>query len=294
MSLIGARPVISSRTVLLLAFAAAFLLALALSAPAAHAQDAGPASSTLFTTVIEYQSASGYNFDNVNVTWTNTNDCGSFSGDGAGATWNWGAGVGAIPCTGSAPPTGTITQTASSDGTVLATCTDTQGAATYGYDRIVSGTIPSECTNTGAGVSITLFFAQAYNASGQTISAGSSGNDDWIIAVVVAIILVLLLLFFYVRRKRKASPEAAGAQGLAGEAESEAKKLATGAEKEAKVAVDKVKSALNRGTTQAAAGAQASSTSPGVPPASAARFCTGCGSPVDPGAAFCPKCGKAL
>jgi hypothetical protein len=191
--------------------AATVLLALALSAPVAHAQNAGNASSTQYTTVIEYQTASGYAFDNVNVTWTNTNDCGSFSGSGAGATWDYGPGVGAIPCT-SSLPSGTITQTATSDGTVLATCTDTQGAATYGSESVSTlPSVPSECTTTGTGVSINSFYAQAFDASGNPISAGSSGNDDWIIAVILVIILILLL-FFYMRRKRTTSPAVAAAQ----------------------------------------------------------------------------------
>lgn len=271
------------------------ILVLALSAPAVHAQGvAGYASSTQWTTVIEYQTLSGYNFDNVNVTWTNSNDCGSFTSQRAGATWDWGTGVGAIPCT-SSLPTGTITQTVSSGGVVLASCTDTQGAATYGSEILTSGVIPSECTNTGAGVSINSFFAQAYDASGNPISAGSGGNDDWIIALVVIIILVLLLLFFYMRRKRKTSPAAATAQKLAGEAEMEAKKIAAETEKEAKVAVDKVKAALNRRTTPAAARGQG----PTVSPASVAQepgksYCANCGSVLDPGASFCRSCGTKV
>ena len=150
-------------------------------------------------------------FNNVNVTWTNTNTCGSFSGAGAGATWDWGPGVGATPCSGTLP-SGTMTETASADGTVLATCTDTQGASTYGSESVSSfPSVPSECTTTGAGVSINSFFAQAYNAAGNPISAGSGGNYDWIIAVVVIIILILLLLFFFMRRKRKTSPAATAA-----------------------------------------------------------------------------------
>ena len=111
-------------------------------------------------------------------------------------------------------------------------CTDAQGAATYGSDSVSSSV--SECTTAGTGVSIHLFFAQAYNASGDPVAA-TSGNDDWIIALVVVIILVLVLLFFYMRRRGKTSP--------------------------------------------AAAATQAASAPPGVPPASAPRFCRNCGSP---------------
>ncbi len=270
------------------------ILALALSAPAAHAQDSGPASSTQYTTAIEYQTLSGYNFDNVNVTWTNSNDCGSFSSQGAGATWDWGAGVGAIPCT-SSPPTGTITQTASSGGVVLATCTDTQGAETYGSAGVTAGVIPPECTSTGAGVSINSFFAQAYDASGNPIAAGGGSNYDWVIAVVVVIILVILLLFFYMRRKRKTGPAVASAQNLAGEAEVEAKKIAAETEKEARVAVEKVKAALNRGATPAAAEGHG----PTASAASSAQgggmsYCGNCGKALDAGASFCRYCGAKV
>jgi LPXTG-motif cell wall-anchored protein len=68
-----------------------------------------------------------------------------------------------------------------------------------------------ECTTAGTGVTINSFSAQAYGAAGNPISAGSSGNDDWIIAVVI-IILILLLLFFFMRRRRKTSPAAAAVQ----------------------------------------------------------------------------------
>jgi hypothetical protein len=238
----------------LLVIAATILLALALSAPAAHAQPTCFGNCvttglyTQYTSVIEYVTTSGYTFNNVNVTWTNTDDCGSFTFQGAGATWNYGPGVGAIPCTGTLP-SGTITQTASSDGTVLATCTDTQGAATYGSISVSSApSVPSECTTTGAGVSINSFFAQAYDASGNPIAAFSGVNYDWIIAVVVIIILLFLILFMW-RKRNKKGPVAA---------------------------------------------VQTTSASPGIPPASAARFCSSCGSPVEPGASFCPKCGKAL
>ncbi|MDA4137497.1 MAG: zinc ribbon domain-containing protein [Thaumarchaeota archaeon] len=134
----------------------------------------------------------------MNVTWTNTDDCGSFSGFGAGATWDWGAGVGASPCT-SSLPSGTITVTASAGGTVLASCTDTSGAETYG-SIAVSNSL-AECTTDGTGVSINSFFAQAVNASGNPIAAPSGSNYDWIIAVVV-IILLLLILFIWWKRKK--------------------------------------------------------------------------------------------
>jgi hypothetical protein len=234
----------------LLVVATTILLVLMLSASAAHAQTTGLY--TQYDSVIEYQTTSGYTPENVNVTWTNTNSCGSFSGFGAGGTWYYGPGVGATPCT-SSLPSGTITETASSDGTVLASCTDTQGAADYGSYTATG--IPSECTTTGAGVSISGFYAQAFDASGNPIAAGSSGNDDWIIAAVVVIILVLLLLFFYIRRRRTTSPAA---------------------------------------TAAAQAASAPPGIPPGIPPASAGKFCAGCGSPVESGAAFCPNCGKAL
>lgn len=182
------------------------MLGVVVSSPAAHAQTIAP--DTQYTTVIEYLTTSGYTPENVNVTWTNSNSCGIFSGFGAGATWEYGTGVGTTPCT-SSLPSGTITETASADGAVLATCIDAQGASTYGSIG-VSASLP-ECTNTGAGVSINSFFAQAYNAAGNPVAA-SSGNDDWIIALVVVIILVLALLFFYMRRKRKTTPVATAAQ----------------------------------------------------------------------------------
>ena len=267
------------------------LSALALSAPVAHAQDTGYASSTMYDSVIEYTTTSGYTPTNVNVTWTSTNDCGSFGGAGAGAAWDWGPGVGAIPCSGDTPPSGTVTETVSQDGVFLANCTDTHGAATYGSPLAHSS---AGCTTAGTGVTINDLTALAYNAAGNPIPAGSSGNDDWIIAVVV-VIIILLLVFLYMRRKRSTSPEAAGAQRLAGEAEVETRKLAAGAEKEAKIAVDKVKGMLDRETTPAAAAAQAASVPPAAPPATAeARFCQNCGSPVPPNATFCTKCGKAL
>lgn len=244
-------PSITKRYTALLSIfiAAVLLLSFAFSAPAAHAQGVPVFnSSTQYDSVIEYQTSSGYSENNVNVTWTNTNSCGSFSGFGAGGAWYWGPGVGATPCT-SSLPSGTITETASADGTVLATCTDTQGAATYGSITIVQGSIPSECTNTGAGVSITQFNALAYDASGNPIAAPSGSNYDWVIAVVVVIILLVLLFFIWQRRKKKGPMAAA---------------------------------------------VQATSASPGIPPASATRFCSSCGSPVEPGASFCPKCGKPL
>jgi LPXTG-motif cell wall-anchored protein len=70
----------------------------------------------------------------------------------------------------------------------------------------VASTIPSECTNTAAGVSINEFFAQAYDVSGNPIAAGGA-NYDWIIALVVIIILVLLLFLW---RRRKKTPSMAG------------------------------------------------------------------------------------
>jgi len=273
------------------------LSALALSAPPARAQTAPY---TLYSSTIAYSTASGYTPQNVNFTWTNTDTCGTFTGeypaagpneyDAPSAYWEYGSGVGATPCTASLP-SGTITETISSDGTVLASCTDAQGAATFGNPL---GKNPSYCTTAGTGVVIEYFNALAYDAAGNPIAAGSSGNDDWIIAVVV-VIIILLLVFLYMRRKRSTSPEAAGAQRLAGEAEVETRKLAAGAEKEAKIAVDKVKGMLDRETTPAAAAAQAASVPPAAPPATAeARFCQNCGSPVPPNATFCTKCGKAL
>ncbi|MGD0637133.1 MAG: zinc ribbon domain-containing protein [Nitrososphaerales archaeon] len=177
---------------------------LALSAPGAHAQNTVAPSSTQYDSVIEYQTTSGYTPQNVNVTWTNTDDCGVFGGQGAGASWDWGTGVGATPCT-STLPTGTIIENITAGGVFLASCTDPQGAETYG-SITVSNTLP-ECTDSGMGVSINSFNAQAFDASGNPISAGSGGNDDWIIAAVV-IIIVLVLLFFLWRRRKKTPPVA--------------------------------------------------------------------------------------
>ena len=268
--------------------AAAFVLALTLSAPPARAQAPTPPY-TLYSSTVSYSTTSGYTPENVNFTWTNTDHCGTFggeypasgpnAGDAPSASWEYGPGVGTTPCA-SSLPSGTITETISSGGVLLASCTDTHGAATFGNPL---GKNPSYCTSAGTGVTIDFFSAQAYDAAGNPIAAGSAGNDDLAIAVVVVIILIILLFFLYVRRKRKAGP---AVQGLAGGPEAEAKKLATDAEKEAKLAFGKVTSALNRGTTREAA--------PGVPPASAAGFCGNCGAPLDPGAAFCRKCGTAV
>src|SRR5271155_3194654 len=167
----------------LLMVSTSILFAILLSAPPAHAQSTGLV--TQWETVIEYQTTSPYTPENVNVTWTNTDSCGSFSFQGAGATWSYGPGVGGTPCT-SSLPSGTITETASAGGTVLASCTDTQGAATYG--SITVATSLPECTTAGTGVTINSFSAQAYGAAGNPISAGSGGNDDWIIAVVIIIL----------------------------------------------------------------------------------------------------------
>jgi hypothetical protein len=276
------------------------ILALALTAPAVHAQSPkGPY--TLYSSTIAYTTTSGYTPENVNFTWTNTNTCGSFAGeyppsgpnagDAPTADWDYGPGVGASPCA-SSLPSGTITETIASGGVVLASCTDNQGAATFGNPL---GENPSYCTTAGTGVTIEYFSAQAYDAAGNPISAGSSGNDDWVIAVVVVIILILLLLFFFLSRKRKAEPRTAGPQGLAGGAEAEARKVATEAGKEGKVAVDKVKAALNRATRPAAAGGQASPASPpSSAPAGGKSHCANCGSPLDPGASFCRSCGAKV
>ena len=203
--------------------------------PSAHAST-GPY--TEYNTVIEYSTSSGYTPTNVDIVWNNTDSCGTFNFYGAGATWSYGAGVGTTPCKSSLPG-GTISITISANGTVLASCTDTHGAATYGSNT-VSDDVP-ECTSAGTGVTINLFFAQAYH---------TTGNNDWIIALVVIVIVILFLLFFYIRRREK--------------------------------------------TTAPSAAAQAASVSPGVPPASAGRFCRSCGSPVGPDVLFCPSCGKVL
>jgi len=179
------------------------LLGLSLSPLPAHAQ-AGFPLSTQYTTVIEYSTTSGYTPTNVNITWTNTNDCGSFSYEGPGATWVYSPTVGNTPCT-SSLPSGTITISVSQEGTVLAKCTDTHGAATYGSVG-VSSHLP-ECTDAGLGVTINGFFAQAYDDKGSAIAATSSGgNDDWVIALVV--IIVLILLFLVWRRRQQKGPVA--------------------------------------------------------------------------------------
>jgi hypothetical protein len=95
--------------------------------------------------------------------------------------------------------------------TVLASCTDTDGAATYGSNQIVSGSIPAECSNTGAGVAITVFDAQAVDASGNNIAASSGGNDYWVVAVVVIIVILLLILYMWWKRKKKGPMPAAQA-----------------------------------------------------------------------------------
>jgi zinc-ribbon domain len=236
------------------------LSVLAFSAPAAHAQTPPD---TQWESVIAYSTTSGYTPQNVNFTWTNTDTCGTFAGeyppggpdagDAPSAYWEYGPGVGATPCTASLP-SGTITETISSGGAVLASCTDTQGAATYGKTSGASGdTSAPGCTTAGTGVVITYFYSQAYDAAGNPIAV-SSGNDDWVIALAVIVILILLLLFFYMRRRRKTAPVFASAQ-----------------------------------TPSAPPGIP-----PAVPSASVAKFCRGCGSPVEPGASFCPSCGKAL
>jgi hypothetical protein len=190
--------------------AIAFLVSLALSATPAHAQSSG--SYTYYTTVIEYSTSSGYTPNNVNITWTNTNGCGSFIGTGPGASWYYAPNVGASPCT-SSLPSGTVNETIySQDGTMLASCADNQGAATYGSDTL-SSSPPPECTTAGTGVTIDSFFAQAYDANGNAIAASS--NYDWLIALVIVIIVILLLLIYYMRRRRRTKPVATAAQASA-------------------------------------------------------------------------------
>jgi len=171
---------------------------LGLSLQPASAQASG--TYTQYTSVIEYSTASGYTPENVNITWANTNTCGSFGFDGPGATWSYGTGVGATPCT-SSLPSGTINMTISQGGATLASCVDTEGAATYGSVTPSSGSAPG-CTTEGTGVVIAAFSSQAYDASGNPIPA-SSGNYYWIIALIVVIVLILLLLFYLRRRSRK-------------------------------------------------------------------------------------------
>lgn len=194
--------------------AAIVLLALALSASPAHAQStvtgAGLPQSTIYTSVIEYVTTSGYTPTNVNQTWTNTNSCGSFSGFGAGATWYYSPTVGNTPCT-SPLPTGTITLTISQDGVFLANCTDTQGAATWGSLKVTPGGLSAPgCTSAGTGVTIASFSAQAYDDQGNPITASSGTNYDWVIVVVVIIILLILLFLWW---KRKKNGPVAAAQG---------------------------------------------------------------------------------
>lgn len=180
-------------------------LALSASVPSAGAQITAP--DTTYTSVVVLSTSSGYTPLNTNINWTNSNSCGSFSGSGAGAVWEYGPGVGATPCT-SSLPSGTITETIMYQGTVLATCTETDGAVTWGSQAVTPNDQSAPgCTSAGTGVTINLFYAQAYNAAGDPISA-PSGNDYWIIAVVVIVIILLVLFFLWWRRRKATAPTA--------------------------------------------------------------------------------------